>query len=154
MAKEDAPQHEGPADEEMEGPDAAAGADDSSSSSSDDEENEIPPEALTKLMQLKAALEANPNLYDKHVEVRASSLLLPDGSRWPGQGGRTVQHRAHRSQARLTHLRSARIKRRSSRRGPCSCALCRAAAMPAAPARGARPRSHRCTHLDARLALS
>jgi hypothetical protein len=48
-----------------------SGDDDSSSSSSDGgDAKEIDAEDLTRMMAIEAELEANPNLYDKHIEVR------------------------------------------------------------------------------------
>ena len=54
------------ADERMEGLDDAG---EDSSSDSDFEEVEASEEDITALAQLEEELEANPNLYDKHLEV-------------------------------------------------------------------------------------
>jgi hypothetical protein len=43
----------------------------SSSSSSSDEEVEVSGTDMERIMQLEAALEANPNQYDAHLEVGA-----------------------------------------------------------------------------------
>lgn len=49
--------------------DASSEDDDDSSSGSEDE---VDPDSVTALMDLEAAIEDNPNLYDKHVEVSAT----------------------------------------------------------------------------------
>jgi hypothetical protein len=46
-----------------------SGSDDDDSSSSSDEEVEVGEQDMSRLMQLEAALEANPNQYDTHLEV-------------------------------------------------------------------------------------
>lgn len=64
-------EHEREEDQEEDNSDS--GSDDSSSD--DDEEIEIDAADLDKLMALEADLEGNPNLYDKHVEVRQRSMV-------------------------------------------------------------------------------
>lgn len=52
---------------------AMAGQQEDGSSSDDDSsssDEDIPPEKMEALMSLEAELDANPNLYDKHIEVR------------------------------------------------------------------------------------
>lgn len=56
---------------------AASSSDDGSESSSDSDVEEISVEAMQRLQALEAELEANANLYDKHIEVsRLPSLQL------------------------------------------------------------------------------
>lgn len=54
--------------------DAVAMSEDSSDSDSDFEEIEASEEDMQAISGLEAELQANPNLYDKHIEVEGSCL--------------------------------------------------------------------------------
>lgn len=67
---------ENPKEEEMKDDDGDSGSEGSSDDSDDsDDDEELPEEQLNKLMEAEQELEANPNLYDKHVEVCSGALL-------------------------------------------------------------------------------